>query len=325
VEHAAQGGCMFSTGRFRRFVPAVSLFISAVAGSPFVRAQSVTELRSSARSSQHCLDADLIQSGRGQGKRFDESFASSETLSPSPSCDDRGAADAPAALYSGDDPPIVTRHVDQPEGTEIALRSPIPSSIRASGREAEAIFRASTAALAILRSNNSCSAWFAKFDPNIAETFSSLQFWIERNGPGHIVQERGERGDWIEHGPYIARTSQRTGSGTNIAINANGAFFRAQAEVYKIKWQGASELPTNTKQILHVGPFDGATTQAQIITLLHELAHVVGAIPSDGLSPAGLNRSQENTDLILKYCKSAANENANRPAIQLAQKLLNSR
>ena len=317
---------MFSTGRFQRFVPAFSLFITTVTNSPFVRAQSVTELRSSAHSSQHCLDADPIQSGRGQGKRFDESFASSETLMPSGSCDDRGAADTPATLYAGDDPPIVTRHVDQPvEGTEVAFASPIPSSIRASGREAEAIFRASTAALAILRSNNSCSEWFAKFDPNIAETFSSLQFWIERNGPEHIVQERSERGDWIEHGPYIARTSQSTGSGTNIAINRNGAFFQAQAEVYKIRWQGASELPTNTKQNLHVGPFDGATTQAQIITLLHELAHVVGAIPPDGLSPVGLNRSQLNTDLILKYCKGAANENANRPAIELAQKLLNSR
>ena len=310
---------MFSTGKFRRFVAAFSVFIIIVAVSPLVRAQSVTELRSSARFSQHCLDADPIESGRGQGKRFDESLASSETLSPTRSCDDRGAADAPATLYSGDDPPIVTGHVDRPvEGTEVALRSPIPS-IRASGREAEAIFRASTAALAVLRSNNSCSAWFAKFDPNIAQTFSSLQFWVERNGPEHIVQERGERGDWVEHGPYIARTSQSTGSGTNIAINANGAFFHPQAEVYRIRWQGAYEIPTNTRQNLHVGPFDGATTQAQIITLLHELAHVIGAIPSDGLSPAGLNRSQENTELILKYCKSAANENANRPAVQLAK------
>jgi hypothetical protein len=313
---------MFSTRKFRQLVSACSIFITTLAGSPLVRAQSIAELRSSARSSQRCLDADPIQSGRGQGKRFGESLASTETLSPGELCDDRGAADTPATLYSGDDPPIVTRQAEEPvEPRDHTLRSSIPPSIRASGREAEAIFRASTAALAILRGNNSCSAWFAKSDPNIAETFSSLQFWIERNGPEHIVQERGERGDWIEHGPYIARTSQRTGSGTNIAINANGAFFHAKAEVYKIKWQGAYELSTNTRQNLHVGPFDGATTQAQIITLLHELAHVVGAIPSDGLSPAGLNRSQENTDLIVKYCKSAAIENASRPAMQLAQKL----
>ncbi len=69
-------------------------------------------------------------------------------------------------------------------------------------------------------------------------------------------------------------------------------------------------MMTSARQSLHIGPFDGGSLEAQIIAMLHELAHVVGAIPHDGLSPSGLNQSQANTELILQHCKNAAKASA---------------
>lgn len=309
---------MFSTRKLFQVIPVVMMMLASAAA----HAQSPSEMRSSKHSPQRCRDADPIRTTRGPADRPDRLFSGTETLAAGELCDDRVAAETPAIVNREDDPPILTRHIDPPsEPPDLASRLPVQPLIRASGEEAAAIVRASAAVLDILRGNNSCSAWFARSDPNIVETFASLQIWIERDGPEHIVRERGETGDWIEHGPYIARTSESTGPGTNIGINANGAFFHGKAEVFKIAWQQGFELPTNTWQNLHVGPYDGATPKAQLITLLHELAHVVGAIPSDGLSPSGLHRSQENTELILRHCRSTVNASPNHTIIELAQKL----
>jgi hypothetical protein len=179
-------------------------------------------------------------------------------------------------------------------------------------KEAATIARARAAVLGVLQSDNACSSWLAKSDSHVLETFSSLRFWVEHDGPTHIVKERNEHGQWIERGPYVARTSQGTGANTNVALNSKGAFFQEASSVFQIIWQGGPEVDTNIRQTLHVGPFDGATLEAQIITLIHELAHIVNAIPHDGLSPSGLNRSQESTEFIVDRCKRAAKEESRR-------------
>ncbi len=179
-------------------------------------------------------------------------------------------------------------------------------------REAAMIARARAAVLEVLQTDNACSSWLLKSDPHVLDTFSSLRFWVERDGPTHIVKERNDHGQWIERGPYVARTSQGTGANTNVALNANGAFFQGVSSVFKIIWPGGPEVDANIRQTLHVGPFDGATLEAQVITLIHELAHIVNAIPHDGLSPSGLNRSQESTELIVDRCKRAAKEESKR-------------
>ncbi len=313
---------MFTAGRALQAISAVTTLLAFAAGATRARAQSPSEIRSATRSLRLCRETDPIRLMRSPVEQLDR-LAASDTLLAGELCNDSGVGEPSAAvIHKEDGPPILLRPDDTPIGSPgLTPRLHDLPSIRASGKEAAAIARSSAAVLAILRNNNPCSAWFAKADAHVADTFSSLSFWIERDGPEHIIQERTERGDWIEHGPYIARTSEGSGPGTNVGINRNGAFFRARAEVYKIEWQRGYELPTNNWQFLHVGPFEGATAQAQIITLLHELAHVVGAIPADGMSPSGLYRSQENTDLILKQCKGAVNSSANHPAIELAQKL----
>lgn len=312
---------MSATRKVFHVVLVVTMLLALAVCPAAVTAQSPSELRLPTGSPQRCPDVAPIRMTKGSVDRFDLSFAGSESSAAGEFCDDSAATEAPAIFRKEDDTPVPVHSADsQGERPDFTIRLGAQPLIRVSGGEGAAIARARAAVLDILRGNNACSAWFAKTDPNVVDTFSSLQFWVERDGPNHIVKERGDRGDWVEHGPYIARTSQRTGKGTNIGINANGAFFHAKAEVFRIEWHQGYEFPTNVWQLLHAGPYEGATAKAQIVTLLHELAHVVGAIPSDGQSPAGLNRSQENTEAVLRQCKSAVNASTSHAIFELVQR-----
>jgi len=180
------------------------------------------------------------------------------------------------------------------------------------GEAATNISRAREAVYEILDGENACSAWFRRTDPRVAATFLSLTFSVDEDGSKRVVKERNDRGIWIEHGPYIARTHEGTGPGTTVTINGNGAFFRTRGDVYKFDWTGSIGNDTGSLRHLHVGPFDGGTLEAQIVTLLHELAHVIGAVPSDDSSVGGFLRSQENTELILRHCQGEAGATARK-------------
>ena len=198
---------------------------------------------------------------------------------------------------------------------------------QASPEEAALIARARSTVLNILQSENSCSAWLQRTRPDVAQMFASLTYAVERTGSAHAISEIGIRGTWIEHGPYIARTFQESGPGTTITINANGAFFRDRSDIFKIEWEHGEPRPTGKWKIIHAGPFQGGTLPAQATVFLHELAHVIGAIPVDGPSPAGMNRSQENTDEIVHHCKDAVKSaaksgiNLTPPVLAVAQNL----
>jgi hypothetical protein len=184
--------------------------------------------------------------------------------------------------------------------------------LRDIGEAATNIGRAREAVYEILDGENACSAWLRRTDPRVAATFLSLTFWVDEYGSKRVVKERNGNGIWIEHGPYIARTHEGTGPGTTVTINGNGAFFRSRGDVYKIEWTGSIGNDTGSSRHLHVGPFDGGTLEAQVVTLLHELAHVIGAVPSDDSSVVGFARSQENTELILRHCQGEASATARK-------------
>jgi hypothetical protein len=194
-----------------------------------------------------------------------------------------------------------------------------PEELKDIGQEGTTIARVRQAVLAILGSENKCSAWFRHSDPDVSATFRSLNFSVDEEGPDRVIKEQNDRGAWIEHGPYIARTRQNTGPGTTVTINANGAFFRRKGEIYKIKWFGADESQTGSWKHLDIGPYDGGTLQAQVIAVLHELAHVINAIPGDDASRIGFIRSQQNTELVLHYCKSEVSASPNRLRLVMAQ------
>jgi hypothetical protein len=194
-----------------------------------------------------------------------------------------------------------------------------PEELKDIGEEGTTIARVRQATLEILESENKCSAWFRHFDRDVSATFRSLNFSVDEDGPDRVIKERNDRGVWIEHGPYIARTRQNAGPGAAVTINANGAFFRRKDEIYKVNWLGAEERGTGTWKYLHVGPYDGGTLQAQVVAVLHELAHVINAIPWDDSSRLGFNRSQENTELVLRYCKSEVSGSPKQLRLVMAQ------
>jgi hypothetical protein len=165
------------------------------------------------------------------------------------------------------------------------------------------LLASSRLALTILQEENACSTWFRHFDPEVVSTFLSLNYHVEKNGPQHVIREKVAGGDWIEHGPYIARTIQAAGPGAIVTINGNGAFFRDRGDIYRLQWPTGMTVETGDRRVIHVGPYQGGTLRAQIITLLHELAHVVDAIPEDDSSKFGPARSQRNTDIIVQHCK----------------------
>jgi hypothetical protein len=178
------------------------------------------------------------------------------------------------------------------------------------------------AALEILSAENACSAWFRQGDPEVVAIFQSLNFRIDPNGSDQVIQERSGDGRWIEHGPFIARTTQSTGPGTIVTLNANGAFFRSRNNLYRLGWPGGTSFATGNRAFTQVGPYDGGTFRAQIVTLLHELAHVVGAIPEDDSSKFGLARSHTNTATVLRYCKSSVDTFTKHNAIILSSAAL---
>ncbi len=200
-----------------------------------------------------------------------------------------------------------------------------PEELKDIGEEGTTIARVRQATLEILESENNCSAWFRHFDPDVSATFRSLNFSVDEDGSDRVIKERNDRGVWIEHGPYIARTRQNAGPGASVTINANGAFFRRKDEIYKVNWLGAEERETGTWRYLRVGPYDGATLQAQVIAALHELAHVINAIPWDDSTSVGFYRSQENTELVLRYCRTEVTGSPKRLRLVIAQSLANPR
>ena len=199
-----------------------------------------------------------------------------------------------------------------------------PEELKDIGLEGTTIARVRQAVLEILESENKCSAWFRHSDPDVSATFRSLDFSVDEAGSDRVIREQNDRGAWIEHGPYIARTGQNTGPGTTVTINANGAFFRQKGEIYKVKWFRAAESQTGSWKHLYIGPYDGASLPGQVTTVLHELAHVINAIPWDeGTSPIGFIRSQQNTELVLHYCKSEVGASPNRLRLVMAQSRAN--
>jgi hypothetical protein len=275
------------------------------------------------RTFESCRDAELVESelDRDEPARYSPSDRSNAYRN----CDEF-LPDGSLKFSSSDVPrpsaPRASESSKLEHGPRIATVAS-PEELKDIGEQGTTIARVRLAVLDILESENACSAWFRRADPQVPDTFRSLKFEVDENGPDYVIKELNDRGNWMAHGPYIARTRQNTGPGTTITLNANGAFFRAKDEIYKINWTGAEARETGAWRRLEVGPYDGGTLQAQVITVLHELGHVVDAIPWDDSSQIGYDRSQANTELIVHYCKAEASASPKRLKRAMAQSLAN--
>src|SRR5271157_1719739 len=156
----------------------------------------------------------------------------------------------------------------------------VPAELSALGKPGQKIARAREEVLDILRSQNVCAEWFRSKGERPAATFQSLSFLLDLHGQQDIFKSVREESLFVVRQPYVAQATQDGGAHTTITINANGAFYRPQGQVLKLGPEGGP-LQIEGTRILTVGIYTGDTLPAQMVTLLHELGHIINLLPED--------------------------------------------
>jgi hypothetical protein len=177
----------------------------------------------------------------------------------------------------------------------------VPAELSALGKPGQKIARAREQVLDILRSQNVCAEWFSSKGDRPATIFQSLNFFLDLHGQPDIFKSvRGESLAIVRQ-PYVALATQEGGAHTTITINANGAFYRPQGQVLKLGPEGGPLQKEGTRP-LTVGIYRGDTLPAQIVTLLHELGHIINLLPEDADDLDG--KSLRNTSEVLRHCRT---------------------
>jgi hypothetical protein len=170
------------------------------------------------------------------------------------------------------------------------------------------ISRARAALNNLLKGKNPCAEFFNQGATNFAtnspgapttgaDAINAANIVKDPSGPSQIVKSADQNGNIVYSQPYGAKTIEGGGPSGTIDINPNGAFYKTTAFVRGTTQTmgltiGGTENPHQ---------FAGDTLQAQMTILLHEMAHLLNMIPSDGSNP---NQSLRNTQTILDHCKS---------------------
>jgi hypothetical protein len=214
-----------------------------------------------------------------------------------------------------DDPPAPVPVVNpcNPGGTArtgcAGPNDPMQLQLDAMGKAGRKISRAREKVLEILGTENVCRAWFQEKDSNPAATFRTLSFQLDRHGDDVVLESRDKGPMNIFRNPYVARVIQGDGPYGVITLNTKGAFFSTQARVLEVRREGGPPSLRGTR-LLHVGPYDGDTLPAQVITLLHEFGHVLDLLPADQDNVDG--KSVENTNEVLRLCSAEIDAQARR-------------
>ena len=178
--------------------------------------------------------------------------------------------------------------------------------LQALGARGSAIEQARRHVIAILSTENSCSAWFREADPGVVATFESLDFSLD-DGPKYVLSFKSAGGEKLLMHPYSAAVRENAGHNATVQINANGPFFENVADILERKATNSFARVVG-RCVLRVGSFDGKTLPAQITTLLHELGHVTGRLPDDSDELSGL--STQNTEHVLHACRAEIKSSA---------------
>ena len=169
------------------------------------------------------------------------------------------------------------------------------------GKRGQTIARVRGQVLEVLETENSCSAWFQKVDPDPAATFRSARFVVDEKGQKDIYALKIP-GDFelLKH-PYVASSIQNAGRNAVIQLNANGAFFVKISHVLD-QPQPGEMLRLARLHGLRVASYEGDTPMAQITTVLHELGHITGRLPAD--DDSWTSQSEHNTEEVLRHCQA---------------------
>jgi hypothetical protein len=177
----------------------------------------------------------------------------------------------------------------------------VAMELSALGKDGDTIARARQQVLDILQQRNGCAAWYRESDQDPAEIFRSLHFEVEWTGPSRIYGMRNSAGQLFFKHPWGAKSMEYSGRNSIIRLNANGPFFNRTSPVVRLESGGTLEWPSGNR-MLTISTYNGATPEAQIIILLHELGHIIGRLPEDDGSWDG--RSVRNTAEVVRYCKA---------------------
>jgi len=201
-----------------------------------------------------------------------------------------------STLGRGDRPKKLTATKDIATGED-----PVEDELRSMGRNGFLIARAREEVSEILREESACSAWYRQEEPDAPRKFRSLRF-ITEEGKASIEAHYDYQGSLVVHEPYVARVQQLVGPGSTVTLNAHGAFFERDAPVGR-RMRGGGPVVIQPNRCLHVGDYLGGTLRAQVTTLLHEYAHIVGLLPVDAGYPEAPLLSTRNTRMVLAHCQ----------------------
>jgi hypothetical protein len=191
-------------------------------------------------------------------------------------------------------PVLRTIPCNEPEDT-------VPGDLSSLGKPGQKIARARQEVLDILRSQNVCAEWFRSKVDRPAAIFQSLTFLLDLHGPQDIFKSEREQSFFVVRQPCVARATQGGGAHATITINANGAFYRSQGQVLELDPEGGP-LKMEGIRLLTVGIYPGDTLPAQMVTLLHELGHIINLLPEDADDLDG--KSLRNTSEVLRHCRA---------------------
>jgi hypothetical protein len=169
------------------------------------------------------------------------------------------------------------------------------------GKPGQKISLAREKVLEILETENACSAWFKRKDPNPAASFRTLSFLLDRNRDDFVVESRDLGPSPTYRHPYVAKVFQGNGPYATVTINRQGAFFSGLATAVEVPKDGGP-IHFHGQRMLHVGPYVGDTLEARVVTLLHEFGHAVDLLPPDENNVDG--KSVRNTEEVLRFCRA---------------------
>jgi hypothetical protein len=179
---------------------------------------------------------------------------------------------------------------------------PVQSELASGGTVGTTIARARQTVLKILEEKNSCSAWMQQKEANPAGVFRSIHYKIDENGEKYALKLQSRDDSWYFQDPYAASVIQNGDPPVWVTLNAAGAFFKSGATMRSLYKDGTVAGVLFAKR-LNIDIYLGGSLHAQVTILLHELAHVLDAIPADSLTKGDIRLSDRNTETVLHFCR----------------------